>query len=212
MALWTSPRKSEAGTVGFSLEEYAKLRPTLWHFTHKANLPLIRRNPTLLCAARFLHGNLLDEPRRGRSVRDGVPVLRDQDLLHEGSICFQSGSSMIDVVRDLNARVFFWSGWPDRPVRSGRHAFARYCASDIIFRVPFQDVAEQSPHFSRCNSGAIRKQGGKAVPRGPATFAEAEESRFDPTAVVEVTFLGCVLLPKTTDVGESLKGPWKPLR
>ena len=197
--------------MAFTLEEYAQLRPTLWHLTHAKNLPLIRKNRTLLCAARLVPQGLPDEPRRGRQVREGVPVLRDQDLLHEGSIAFQSGWSMGDVVRDLNGRVFFWSGWIDRPVKPGRRAFARYSTTDIILRVPFRDLAQQGPYFSRVNSGATRKQGGEAVPRGPDTFVRAEQSSFRPSAVVEVAFLDSVRMPKSTEVARSFKGPWERL-
>ena len=197
--------------MGFSLEEYAKVRPTLWHFTHEMNLPLIRKTRTLVCAAQLVPNGPADCPRRGRAVRDGVPVLRDQDLLHAGSIAFQSGWTMADVVRDLNGRVFFWSGWTDRPVKPGRRAFIRYRTTDIILRVPFRELAQQSPYFSRVNAGATRRQRGEAVPRGPDTFVRAEQSAVRPSAVVEVSFLGSVLLPKSAEVARSFKGPWEGL-
>jgi len=197
--------------VGFSIEEYARLRPVLWHFTHKYNLPLIRRRQAMLSAAQLVPGAVTDEPRRGRSIREGVPVLRDQDLLHEGSVALQAGWTMADLVRDLNRRVFFWSGWPDRPVKSGRRPLARYTATDLILRIPFRDVVAYGPQFSRCNSGATRKQQGIAVPRGPNTFVAAEQSPFTPRSVVEVSFLGKVSLPKSTQVGQSIEGPWEAL-
>jgi len=183
----------------------------LWHFTHKQNLPLIRSSRTLYCASRLLPDALGDKPRRDRSIRTGLPVLRDQALLADGSIAFEGGWSLADFVSDLNRRVFFWSGWSDRPVRSGRRAFARYKATDTVLRLPFRGVVRHSPYFSRCNSGATRKQDGDAVPRGPETFLPAEECAFDAAAVVEVSFLGCLSLPNETETGPSLEGPWEPL-
>lgn len=73
---------------------------------------------------------------------------------------------MADFLADLHKRVFFWSGWPHRPIRPGREAIHRYSESDVLIRLPFLEVAEDNtPYFSRRNSGATRMQHGKPVSR-----------------------------------------------
>lgn len=119
---------------------------------------------------------------------------------------------MNDLLQELARRVFFWSGWPDRPIKAGRDAISTYGESDILIRLPFLDVAEpHTPYFSRCNSGATRMQHGKPVPRGPGTFRQAIQCNFPPSKVVEVTFIDSVPLPKTAEVARGLAGPWEAL-
>jgi hypothetical protein len=119
---------------------------------------------------------------------------------------------MADLQRDLHERVFFWSGWPSRPVRSGRDAIHRYQESDVLIRLPFLKVAEDHiPYFSRCNSGATRMQHGEPVPRGSKTFVQAIDCDFPPSKVVEVTFLEPVKLPAEGEVACRLEGPWERL-
>ncbi len=197
--------------MGFSIRQYADLRPTLWHLTHRQNLGLIRKSRVLM-SAELLTSTPLAGPRRGRQIILGVPVLRDQDLLHEDNIAFESGFLMPDLLRELRRRVFFWSGWRDRPVRSGRGAIDRYSGSDVLIRLPFLKVAtDHTPYFSRCNSGAPRMQNGKPVLRGPRTFARAEECDFPPSMVIEVTFVNSVRLSPDSEWSSSLAGPWKIL-
>ena len=68
--------------MGFSIAQYAELRPTLWHLTHSQNLDRIRKSGVLM-PAEHLASTTLDGPRRGRQISPGIPVLRDQGLLHE---------------------------------------------------------------------------------------------------------------------------------
>jgi hypothetical protein len=151
-------------------------------------------------------------PRRDRQITPGRPVLRDQRLLHEKCIAFENGFSMADLLRELARRVFFWSGWPDGPIKQGRDAINTYSASDVLIRLPFLDLAEaNTPYFSRCNSGATRMQHGKPVPRGPGTFLQAIQCNFPPSKVVEVTFIHSVMLPRTAEVTRNLAGPWETL-
>lgn len=204
------PLRLSARSMGFSIEQYAEQRPTLWHLTHRLNLDLIRLSH-ILRPADALTSTTSNGPRRGRPIIPGTPVLRDQDLLHEKNIAFEPGSSMSDLLRELNSRVFFWSGWADRPVKPGRRALLRYRA-DILIRVPFLDlVGQHTPNFSCCNSGAPRMQLGKPAPRGPSTFLPGSECEFPPSNVVEVTFAQTVWLPPSTQVASSLVGPWEPL-
>jgi hypothetical protein len=196
--------------MGFSIHRYAELRPTLWHLTHRQNLDLVRKS-RLLEPAELLT-TTSDDPRHGQQVISGKPVLRDQDVLHEKSIAFQLGFVMADFLRELNRRVFFWSGWLDRPIRPGRKAAEHYHHTDVLIRVPFCEVVKNhTPYFSRCNSGAPRMQRGKPVPRGPNTWVQEFECEFSESEVVEVTFLEPVRLPAGTHVARSLNGPWEAL-
>src|SRR6202161_4132287 len=115
--------------MGFSIAEYRALRPTLWHLTHRQNLELTRKSRDLKPADLLASANL-DAPRRGREIVHGLPVLRDQDLLHEKNIAFELGFSMRDLLRELNRRVFFWPGSVDRPSKSGQGAIHRFSDSD----------------------------------------------------------------------------------
>jgi hypothetical protein len=80
--------------VAFSIEQYARLRPTLWHLTHRENVDLIRASRILLPAGR-LTSVLPESVRRGRQIHSGTPVLRDQDLLHEKCIEFPHGTHRV---------------------------------------------------------------------------------------------------------------------
>lgn len=192
----------------FTTDEYAVARPTLWHLTHHNNLPLIRQAKRLFPAA-VLAPDYVGTVRRGRRILRGEPVLRDQDLLHATCVELSHGWTMDDFLRSLASRVFFWSGWPDRPVEPGRNAAKRYAGSDVIIRVPFGEIAtKHEPYFARCNSGATRMQHGKPVVRGPSTFLKVTECSYPASEVVEVTFLGNVGLPSFTEVAHSLDGPW----
>jgi len=204
-------RKGEGKGVGFSIEQYAALRPTLWHLTHVDNLGRIRKSRVLMPAEHFV-SETLNCPRRGMLRTSSGVVLRDQDLLHESCIDFQNGYSMCDLLADSNRRVFFWAGRPDRPVKAGLGAIKRYGSSNAIIRLSFLAVVEkQTPHFSRYNFGAPRMHHGKRVPRGPKTFVQATECDFPPSKVVEVTFAQPVTLRADAEVARSLDGPWEIL-
>jgi hypothetical protein len=154
-------------------------------------------------------------------VRTSVPCssrctakawLRDQDRLHEKCVELQDGFSFVDWLNELNRRVFFWSGWPDRPVESGRNARDRYHDSDAIIRFPFRQMANDlTPYFTRCNSGATRMQHGRRVLRGPRTFLQAMQCDFPPSEVVEVTFVQPVELPHDSEVSLCQDGLWNIL-
>jgi hypothetical protein len=197
--------------MGFSIAQYAALRPTLWHLTHSQNLELIRKTGLLMPAKR-LTSAAADGPRRGRQITPGIPVLRDQELLHEKCVEFELGYSMADLLSDLHKRVFFWSGWANRPIKPGRDAVNLYRESDVLIRLPFVEVAQgNTPYFSRYNSGATRMQHGEPVPRGPRTFVKAMDCDFPPSKVVEVTFVEPVRLPAGGEVAPCLEGPWERL-
>lgn len=197
--------------MAFSIAQYAALRPTLWHLTHRQNLAFIEKSRLLMPADR-LAATPLESLRRVRHLEPGVPVLRDQELLQEKCIQLQAGFSFTDWLKELNRRVFFWSGWPDRPIKAARDARDRYHHSDIMIRCLFLQIAnDHTPYFSRCNSGAPRMQHGKKVPRGPNTFLLGQQCDFPPSKVVEITFLQPVKLPWDCEVRSSLEGPWEIL-
>jgi hypothetical protein len=196
--------------VGFSVGQYTDLRPTLWHLTHRQNLNLIAKERVLKPAALLTSANL-DRPRRARSIIPGMPVLRDQKPLCEKCIALQGGLSFADWLREMNRRVFFWPGRPDRPA-AGLGAIKLYSNSDILIRLPFLEVVKDHvPFFSRCNAGATRMQHGKPVPRGSSTFVQAFEADFPRSKVVEVTFVQPVKVPLGAEWAPSLSGPWKIL-
>ncbi len=195
----------------FTLSDFENRRPLLYHLTHAENLSSIRSARQLLPAA-ILEPEAVRSIRRRRPVVPGKPILRDQDLLHPSCIAFQDGWSLDDLLEDLGARVFFWAGRAEGPVRAGRRAFALYRATDVVIRVPFADVAARAtPWFARCNSGATRMQMGKPVPRGPQTSQPAESFALAATDVVEVTFREPVPLPPTASWARDLGGPWETL-
>ncbi len=196
--------------AGFTLDEYATLRPFLWHMTHAENLLLICQS-LVLRPARSLAPSL-NGPRRQLVRGPQREVLRDQKPLHEANVRLGGGWSFSDFLQDLSRRVFFWSGWADRPVKSGRAAIKAYEATDCLLRVPFHDVAERhTPYFSCCNSGAPRMHRGRPAPRGPDTFLPSGDCSFPASAVVEVTFVVPVRLPDSTEHAASLGGPWARL-
>lgn len=193
--------------AGFTLDDYAALRPFLWHMTHAENIPLICQSLVLRPARSFaLSAN---GPRRGLVRGTRGEVLRDQRPLHEANVVLGGGWSFSDFLQDLSRRVFFWSGWADRPVRSGRAAIEAYRATDRVIRVPFHDIAGQErPFFSCCNSGAPRMHDGRPAYRGPDTFLLCGDCSFPPSAVVEVTFVEAVRLPESAEIAASVGGPW----
>ena len=193
--------------MAFELESYSILRPTLWHLADRANLPRIIETGELLPASA-----LTEEPscvpRRGNVVGKCGVRIRNQDLLNEKSVEIADGT-FEDFVANLNRRVFFWSGGPSAPVRSGVKAIEKYGHTDAIIRIPFRDLAKgHFPEFTECNSGATRMQGGKRVPRGSLTFQAASVASFGAADVVEVTFIGSVRLPQTTELRQSADGKW----
>jgi hypothetical protein len=205
------PEVGEGAVVAFSMEQYAKLRPTLWHVTHRANLDRIRTSRILLPAEQ-LTAVPLKEVRRGRKIDSGTPVLRDQDLLHEKCIEFSEGFSFADLLSELNRRVFFWPGSRDRPIRPGQRSIDRYSNSDVIIRLSFLEVEkERSARITARKVRGMRMQHGKRVPRGPNTFLQAPECDFPPSKVVEVTFLQSVKLPRDCEVACCLGGRWEIL-
>jgi hypothetical protein len=116
----------------------------------------------------------------------------------------------------LNARVFFWPGGRVGPIDYGVRHFNRYASSKpAVIRVAFGDVLRANsgatPELCAYNSGAPRCSGGRKSPRGAETFVTAARFPRSPAEVREVTFVGSVALPESTEVADALGGPWRQL-
>src|SRR5689334_15425278 len=119
-----------SNTMPFELESYLKLRPMVWHLTHRENLSNIRKSGALLPATELFSPPFV-RPRRGETVGKFGARIRNQDLLNERSVELECGTFQA-FIKDLNRRVFFWSGRQAGPVRPGRKAMARYLTTDVV--------------------------------------------------------------------------------
>jgi hypothetical protein len=120
-------------------------------------------------------------------------------------------------VAALNARVFFWPGTPHGAIGHGRRLFDAYRrrhSTRTILRIGFEELLlanpGTSPYFCKFNSGAPRTRAGRKSPRGPDTFLMAHEWPYTSSQVVEVSFIGSIFLPESTEVWEGAQG-WKRL-
>lgn len=209
--------------MAFSLEQFAALRPFLFHLTAYDNLERVRRAGELESAAALIarsdRPGLLRERRRSgeRVTVDGAEVhVRDQAPLHAGNVALPPDWAFEDLVKMLNEQVFFWPGDDRGPIAYGLRHFETYAGeSPAILRLPFPSIVAANPgnppRFCRFNSGAPRWSAGRAAARGPDTFQEAAACDVTPGGVVEVTFQGRAVLPPDTQVARSLAGPWQPL-
>jgi hypothetical protein len=150
------------------------------------------------------------------NIGGDVVSIRDQAPLHLGNARLEGGWVFDDLVRTLNARVFFWPGTDIGPVSSGVRHFARYeSEGPSIIRIKMADMLaanpDATPLFCKFNSGSPRCTSGKGSPRGPSTFVSAENAPFRAAECVEVTFVGGVQLPRETFESSSSAGPWKML-
>jgi hypothetical protein len=209
--------------LSFTHERYCQLRPFLYHLTAAQNLERIRKTGRLVSAqdlviAAQLARFLAEKRLRGREILiAGETVhIRDQSPLYEANIRFGDGWSFRDLLTELNKRVFFWAGTVSGPIAYGERHFARYREErPVILRLPFNQLIarnqEIEPFYCKFNSGSPRCSGGIGSLRDSDTFATGERADFTPGRVVEVTFVESVLLPDSTQVGNSPNGPWRRL-
>jgi len=195
----------------FTHEQYARLRPYLYHLTAAQNIDRIRATGHLDSTSNLLRASGLCElvgVRRKSSRRimigGATVVLRDQMPLTQANITFTHGWAMEDFVNDLNGRVFFWSGWESRPIAYGLRHYRRYLSEGpTVIRVNFQSLIDcnpgRDPLFCKYNSGSPRCNAGKRSPRGSQTFLNAGQCPYNISDVVEVTFIDRVFLPTDTD-------------
>ncbi len=204
--------------MAFTVEQFIKTRPYLYHVSVKVNLTLIREHKFLWCAEELTRrGNRpsLSSAKRPDDVYvdvDGTKVcIRDQAPLHQGNIEFESGWTFGNVLQDLNSRVYFWSGTTKGPTEYGRRYLARYrLKQPVILRIRTSDAfaVNSPPEFCKYNSGSPRCSGGRKGPRGPNTFLRREACPFTSGKVVEVTFRAQMKLPNAVEIAESYAGPW----
>jgi hypothetical protein len=205
------------------LDSLLALRPFLFHLTSRRNVGRIRRSRKLVSATSLLREFGRDAGttvrRRGPlllGTGDSAVELRDQDPLHMGNISFSPEFSFSDLLRLLNARIFFWPGRARGPIESGMRHFQRYVLDrPALLRIPFLDLLEANrrvtPLLCRFNSGSPRCSSGKKSPRGPDTFVEPDRFAYPPSRVIEVTFEASVNLPSSTEISGSPQGPWRKL-
>lgn len=109
--------------------------------------------------------------------------------------------------------MFFWPGSEHGPDDYGVRHFEAYAAENpVMLRVAFDSLLErnpeQTPLFTKYNTGSPRYSQGRPSPRGPETFLPAKECAFPPSKVVEVTFLESVMLPEDSELSNHIRGPW----
>jgi Family of unknown function (DUF7002) len=179
--------------MAFSHEAFVRLRPFLFHLTHRNNIDVIAQVRTLHCAATVMReAGDVAFLRRKRDVsmnfQSGARLinLRDQQPLYAGNIRLQGGWSFQDVIQSLNERVFFWPGTSGGPINHGHRHYERYAhESPIIVRVSTAELYAANPGsdplFCRYNSGSPRCSNGRGSPRGPNTFLSAGEVDFTPS-------------------------------
>lgn len=205
----------------FSLSQFAKTRPYLYHLTSQRNCKRLVRGRTLHSAAKVLRASnsrkWLDKKRTDivTVTFEGQQLdLRDQYPLYKGKTRLEGGWTFEDLIKELNQRVFFWPGWQDEVISYGVRHFERYAVdSPALMRVKTQDLFDvnprMTPHFCKYNSGSPRTTKGRGSPRGPNTFIECSVAPFAPSNVVEVTYLGSIKLPNWIEVSAHPSGPWR---
>lgn len=208
--------------MAFTLKDFGRCRPYLFHLTHEMNVPRIRKTRELLSAAELMRRagdlTLLKEKRaEGVFVQvDDVSVhIRDQAPLYENNMFLDDGLTFADWIGTLNGLVFFWPGKLEGPIIYGKNHYKRYrSSSPRVLRIEFQSIVAvnySQPLFCKYNSGSPRCSNGQRSSRGKDTFVAAAAATFSPSDAVEVTFSNRVKLPDDVRVSESTTGPWRQL-
>lgn len=204
--------------MGFTLDQFAGVRPFLYHLTAASNLARIRATQRLECAARLAEQAgcpaLLGSKRATSiplTIGEYTVSLRDQAPLHHGNVVFEDGWDLGRLISEINARVFFWPGTEEGPIPYGVRHFERYREeAPAIIRVA-TSAMPNGAEACGFNSGSPRCSRGVGSPRGPATYRPVEDSALTPGRVVEVTWRDAVVLPPDSWVGAEPAGSWAPL-
>jgi len=186
--------------VAFSDDQFAQVRPFLFHLTHQVNIHGIQKSRTLRSAA-YLMKKAGEQSflRRKRTTAVQVQIgtvtvsIRDQHPLYLRNMRLENGWSFEDVVQSLNERVFFWPGNKNGPISYGQRHFERHATErPVILRVSTADLYRENrnacPLYCRYNSGSPRCSNGVGSPRGPSTFVSSADADYAPCNVVEVTY------------------------
>ncbi len=202
-----------------NVERFISLRPYAFHVTASPNLHRIRRtgrleSAALLCARAGRKDLLLAKRATSEEIRVGREriVIRDQRPLNEKNMDL-GGKPLLSLLGDLNSRVFLWTGSHDGLGPYGRRHLERYRSeAPVILRVPMGDLlAMAKAELCRYNSGSPRRYYGRPIPRGSTTFVPLSHLNEAPGRVVEVTFRGSVVLPKSTAWSNAAMGTWRKL-
>jgi len=195
-----------------TIERFIGLRPYLYHLTDEENLESILRSGTLKSTATLVqefHLEDADTFLRTRRVghkkiiyRNKSVIIRDQDPLFIKILAknLEGGWTIGDFIHSLNSRVFFWAKEKDMQGHYLRYENQKEFPK--ILRFSTEDLFklnDNEPQFCRLNSGAPRcscyyPEG--APPRGETTFQHADNYKYTPSTVREVTFLSTCTLPK----------------
>ena len=204
----------------FGIDAFVSRWPFAYHLTSSRNIRRIRSTGRLETAAALIEkAECLEllrvkRPEHVEVKVDGNSVmLRDQEPLYEKNVLWADGWQLGDLVETLNGRVFFWPGGISGPRDHGQRHFERYRdEAPVILRVPTLDLLSRNPgtipQFCAVNSGSPRWSGGQASPRGVDTFVPGERFPRRVSEVVELTFATGVDLPSTTELSNSVDGPW----
>jgi hypothetical protein len=183
--------------VSFTIDNFLKFRPYLYHLTFRQNADRILSTHLLESASRLSSASI-KKPSMREKRRDIVPIhikgeevlLRDQSPLYEKNMKLDDGWTFEDYLEHLNQHVFFWSGTEEGPNDYGRRYFEKLGYGSVLLRVETRSLFEQNPEplFCRYNSGSPRYCAGKASPRGAMTFIPAQDAGFTAGEVVEVVY------------------------
>jgi hypothetical protein len=194
----------------FSINEFARLRPYLYHVSDSANLPVLRATRRLRTAASLIRSANRPEwlnMRRAEAVHlqtpDGLAVLKDQRPLIAANMELMAEWSLGEFVEYLNSFTYFWPGNDRGPIGPGQRLLNHYQADGpALLRIATEDLLREngaaSPEFCAFNSGAPRYHSGKRAVRGPHLFKSPADFPRRASEVVEVAFRGDVLLPATS--------------
>lgn len=182
-------------------------RKYVFHQTAPENVARIRRLKKLSTSAELLAlaGQPPSTAPRPEALTLDVAsepvVLRGQaPLLAKGQLALADGFTMPDLVKLLDAHVYFWlaATADEAPQGAGKkssgEARLRIALADLIAANP-----SRGPLFCRYTSGGPRASQGEASPRGPDLFQGIVEfEQMD--QLNEMVFKGTVNLPASTMV------------
>jgi hypothetical protein len=209
--------------MSFTIEEFAELRPFLYHVTARENLPRLQRTHRLDTAQYLLQAAgrpELSRLRRSMPVSllvDGeAVVLKDQHPLIEANVLLDPPWLFGDFVEFLNQHVYFWPGDAIGPILAGARLLVHYAKElPLVLRVSVSDLLSENPDaealFSSYNSGAPRMQRGQRVRRGLDLFRPAHAARRKRYEVIEVAFRASLRLRRRAGrdrYSPALASPW----